>query len=329
MDEKEYDQPPNPQFFFTVHSAWCPPKKSDLMEVQLKQPELSEPSWKDADGKTVTDSQIGIPVKLSVKCNEDIDQDAVVVFRMYPEGADIKTTQAEATLSGKNVDGTAETEEICWGTNDQYEPPDGPNKFFFTAQTKRSKYITSGVFEIKLPEFSNLTWQKDGKKTETIFVHDSVTITCDTKNIPADKEVIVEIFEPGREGADEHIFDVKGIINENKLEIEWPVEYKEKQGTKSKNELDEKGYTIPEYHFHVRYFGFRSEASPVVEIYGQININIKDKYSTKPMRKQKYTIYYPDGSLQDGTTDENGDIFNDRIYIGEKIIIFDNGEMTN
>jgi hypothetical protein len=322
MNEIDYEQPPNPQFFFTAHSAWCPPKKSDLLEITLKKPELSEPSWRDIDGKTLANSQVGIPVKLSVKCNEDVEQNAVVVFRMYPEGADIKTTQADVVLPGKNINGTAETESICWGVNDQHEPPKGPKKFFFTAQTKRSQYITSNVFEIKLPEFSNLSWQRDSKKMETISVHDYVTITCDTRNIPADKEVIVEIFEPGnKEDADEHIFDVKGIINEDKLEIEWPVEYKEKPGTKSKKELDEKGYAIPEYHFYVRYFGFRSEKSPVAKLKNNIMEIALDK-DNKAIVNTEYILITPDKQEIIDKTDADGYIKQGNIVIGKyKLII--------
>jgi len=321
MDEIDYKQPSNPKFFMTVHSAWCPPARSGLVEIQLKKPELSVPSWKDNDEKTLASSQVGIPIKMAVKCNEDVDENASVVFRIYPEGADIKTAQSEATLQGINKDGTAETEELCWGTKDWDDPPDGSNKFFFTAQTRRSRYITSGVLEIKLPEFSNLAWKIDGNNAETLFVHDKVMISCDTKNIPDDKEVLIEIVEPDVKGEDEHIFDVIGKINEGKLEVEWQVEYREKANTKSKKELDEQGYTIPEYHFYVRYYGFRSEASPKVNIKCNI-MEIAFNNDNKAIVNTDYIFITPDKKEIISKTDADGYIKQDNILIGNyKVII--------
>jgi len=321
MHEVDYQKRENPKYFVTAHSAWCPPKRSELMEIQLKRPELSEPCLKDNEENKINDTQVGIPIKFSVNCNEDVEQNADIAFRLYPEGSDIKTTEAECTLRGKNINGIAETEELCWGTKNQESPPEGTNKYFFTAQTRNSPYITSNVFEIKLPEFSNLAWTKDSNNIENAIVNEFLILKCDVKNIPDYQQVIVEIFEPDTEGGDKHIFDVKGKIKDNKLEVEWKVEYLEKVGTKSKNEIDEQKYTIPEYHFLVRYFGYKSEASPVLKLKFNFIERALNK-NNNPIPDTYYVLLTPDGQELYGKTDKKGFIRHDDLYIGKyKIII--------
>ncbi|MCL2289159.1 MAG: hypothetical protein FWC34_00410 [Bacteroidetes bacterium] len=323
MDEIDYKHPDNPKFFATAHSAWCPPIRSKLFEVRLKRRELFEPSWVDVDGKAVTISQAGERIKMSVKCNEDVEPDAVIVFRMYCAGEDIKTTEAQATLPGKNINGVAQSEELCWGVKSWHEPPEGSNKFFFTAQTRNSPYITSSIIEMKPPEFSNLCWSKENQKTDVIFLHEYITISCDTKNIPDYQKVKVEIYEPDENGNDLHIFNVAGKIEKGKLNLQWKVDFLEEENTKSNKEIAEKGYALPEYRFFVRYYGFKSEASPVATLKCNYVERVVDQ-NGNPVPNTDYILITPDGHELYGKTDPKGFVRQDDLYLGKCKVLVQN-----
>ncbi len=84
----------DPVLFFSVHSAWCPWKKSDNLTVELKRPEFSDLIWEavtyDDEGKetgseAASEIRYGKTaiVKASVK---NIDDGKYVNMRIYDEG---------------------------------------------------------------------------------------------------------------------------------------------------------------------------------------------------------------------------------------------------
>ncbi|MDR2921820.1 MAG: hypothetical protein LBU85_00580 [Treponema sp.] len=92
-------------------------------------------------------------------------------------------------------------------------------------------------------------------------------------------------------------------------------------GAKSKKEIDEKGYTIPEYHFYIRYFGYKSDTSPVLKL--------KQNFIEKAINNNgvaiintDYILICPDGQELKGKTDSKGFIRQNDVFIGNyKIVI--------
>jgi hypothetical protein len=76
------------KWFFTAHSAWCPPKESGTMTVELLRPEITKCEWKDSEGETTDKNVLGELAVLSTE-TKDIEDGKTVTFKIYPEGADI------------------------------------------------------------------------------------------------------------------------------------------------------------------------------------------------------------------------------------------------
>jgi uncharacterized Zn-binding protein involved in type VI secretion len=138
----------DPKFFFTAHSAWCPAKRSGTVMVRLKRPELSQPLWKDAEGRETSEGLTGAALSLSVSCNADMREGAAVIFRVYPEGAEPEKDAPAAEREAPNKGGSAAAEWTYHYKHDPAKPLKAKPRFFFTASGQRSKTIKSGILEI-------------------------------------------------------------------------------------------------------------------------------------------------------------------------------------
>jgi hypothetical protein len=151
----------DPEFYFTAHSAWCPFKKSDMVTVELKRPELTDPQWKDAEGNRTDKGLVGEALKLSVSCNEDMEEGAGVIFRIYPGGADAKREQPVAELGSANKGGTAEAQWTYHYVHDGENPLTEKPRFFFVAMGQRCGDVRSGNAEISQTLHIRITTSND------------------------------------------------------------------------------------------------------------------------------------------------------------------------
>jgi hypothetical protein len=136
------------KFFFTAHSAWCPFKKSGNLEVKLRRPEITSCEWKDGEGSATGKGLAGETLKMSVSCNEDMEDGAGVTFRVYKEGADPERDKPEYEIGSKNEGGTAEAEWTYTYKHDPEKPLTEKPKYFFTVNAQRCKEAKSGNVEI-------------------------------------------------------------------------------------------------------------------------------------------------------------------------------------
>jgi hypothetical protein len=145
------DGPPpeeDPEFFFTVHSAWCPFGRSGMLTVELKRPELSEPEWVDQEGKSTDKGLAGEGLKMAVSCNEDMEEGAGVTFRVYGKGADPKRDRPVFETGSQNKGGKAEAEWAYRYKHDPENPLKEKPKYFFTVNGRRCAEVRSGDVEI-------------------------------------------------------------------------------------------------------------------------------------------------------------------------------------
>jgi phage baseplate assembly protein gpV/uncharacterized Zn-binding protein involved in type VI secretion len=138
----------DPEYFFSAHSAWCRYKKSGNATVELRRPELTNPEWLDKDGNGTGKGLVGETLKLGVSCNEDVEEGAGVIFKVYPEGADAEQDRPVAELAVVNKEGKAEAEWVYRYKHDPENPLKEKPKFYFTAAAKRCKEAKSGNAEI-------------------------------------------------------------------------------------------------------------------------------------------------------------------------------------
>jgi hypothetical protein len=110
------------------------------------------------------------------------------------------------------------------------------------------------------PAFRSLKWKKASSEITEALVDDEVTIFFEVVNIDAGETVNVEILEYDDDGRHDHIEDLTGEVKNGRVEIPWTVEYHEdNDDTNSAREIEEQGYTLPEYFFVAEYNGTESE----------------------------------------------------------------------
>jgi hypothetical protein len=131
-----------------VHSAWCPPKKSEYLTVELKRSELSGLEWLDGEGGSTDNGLAEETLKMGADCNGDMEEGAWVMFRVYREGADAKRDKPASEKTAQNKEGRAEAEWAYEYRHDSEKPLTKKPKYFFTANAQRCKEAKSGNVEI-------------------------------------------------------------------------------------------------------------------------------------------------------------------------------------
>jgi murein DD-endopeptidase MepM/ murein hydrolase activator NlpD len=123
----------DPVFFFTAHSAWCPPRTSDMLTVKLKrseiegeeeakaeeeaqvedaeeddavededeqpEPEILSVKCLDKEGKEISKCPANEPLMFEAVCNDHVDEGASVTFNVYCEGDDPEQDEPVETFS--------------------------------------------------------------------------------------------------------------------------------------------------------------------------------------------------------------------------------------
>jgi phage protein D len=163
--------------------------------------------------------------------------------------------------------------------------------------------------QAKNPSITNLRWMKDGEQVTRANVDDAAVLTADVRDIDDGDSIQINIWEKDKAGSDDFITRVYSPVKNGKVEKEWKVEYHEDiDDIESKQEQEEKGYTLPEYVFKMETTTgpeFESEESPVLEVVDWMEIKVVDE-SGKPLKNEKVTILKNNEKIQEAETDENG-----------------------
>ena len=147
---------------------------------------------------------------------------------------------------------------------------------------------------------------------------------ADTHNIADGTSATIKIVEKDDDGNDDEVATLKTTVQNNKIECAWKVVYTaDDDDADSKQEQEEKGYTLPEYAFTVECDGEKSTESGQLDVMGWIKTQFKDKKTGNPIANKKYTVYLLDGSIIKGSTDENGFVDLEELKYGEYFIDFE------
>ena len=173
--------------------------------------------------------------------------------------------------------------------------------------------------EKKNPSITNPRWENADNQTITkALVGDEVYLCADTENIADGASATIRIVEKDDDGNDDFVTELSTAVQEGKIRCKWKVVYTEdNDDTDSQKEMEEKGYTLPEYAFTVECDGVESEESGQLDVRGWILATIRNKESGAPMPNQDYVIYKTDGNIIKGTTDKNGTIDIKNLAFGE------------
>ena len=137
----------------------------------------------------------------------------------------------------------------------------------------------------------------------------------------------IKIVEKDDDGNDDEVESPNTKIQNGKIKCKWKVVYMEdNDDTESQQEMEEKGYTLPEYAFTVECGGEKSAESGQLDVRGFMKVRLVDRISQEPLKNRNYVIYFDsitkDKIIQEGKSDSDGCIeINEINYISFKIDI--------
>ena len=162
---------------------------------------------------------------------------------------------------------------------------------------------------------TNPRWENaDGKPITKALVGNEVTLCADTHNIADGTSATIKIVEKDADGNDDDVATLNAAVQNNTIECAWKVVYTaDDDDAESRKEMEEKGYTLPEYAFTIECGGEKSAESGQLDIKDEIEIIVSnfDKLKGKTLR-----LSWKDGSSKEVTIDREKLKISD-VYIGK------------
>lgn len=176
----------------------------------------------------------------------------------------------------------------------------------------------------KNPKIMNPHWEDaDGQTITKALVGDEVYLCADVTDIADGATATIKIVEKDDDGNDDDLTVLTDKVQDGKIRCDWKVVYMEdNDDTESQQELEEKGYTLPEYAFTVECDGVESDESGQLDVMGWIKTQFRDRRTGKLIANRKYTIYLSDDTIKKGTTDSDGFVYEKDLKHGEYYIEF-------
>ena len=135
----------------------------------------------------------------------------------------------------------------------------------------------------------------------------------------------IKVIEKDDDGNDDFVTEMSAAVQDGKIRRKWKVIYTEdNDDTDSQKEMEEKGYTLPEYAFTVECNGTESEESGQLDVTGGLKVQLKEKKTNAILKNIKISLKQNDSIYKTLTTDENGCFELMEIPIGEYEIILEN-----
>ena len=193
-------------------------------------------------------------------------------------------------------------------------------------QTESQNDTEESNAEERNPTITNPHWENADNQTVTkALVGDEVFLCADVTDIADGVSATIRIVEKDGDGNDDFVTELGVAVQEGKIRCKWKVVYTEdNDDTDSRKELEEKGYTLPEYAFSVECDGTKSEESKLLDVRGGFKVQLKDKNTNIVLRNTKISLKQNDSIYKNLTTDENGYFELMEIPIGEYEIILKN-----
>ena len=176
----------------------------------------------------------------------------------------------------------------------------------------------------KSPKISNPRWEDaSGRTIAKALVGDEVYLCADVTDIADGATAKINIVE--KDGDDDFVAELSTSVQEGKIRRKWKVVYMaDDDDTDSQKELEEKGYTLPEYAFTVECDGTKSEESGQLDVTGGLKVQLKENKTNAILKNIKISLKQNDSIYKTLTTDENGCFELMEIPIGEYEIILEN-----
>ena len=190
------------------------------------------------------------------------------------------------------------------------------------AETQNDTEITSAE---KTPTISNPRWEAaDGQTIAKALVGDEVYLCADVTDIADGATAKLKIVEKDDDGDDDDLTVLTDKVQDGKIRCDWKVVYMEdNDDTESQKEMEEKGYTLPEYAFTVECDGVESDESPQLDVRGWIKFQLKETESDRIFSNVPVRILKEDGTIIKCKSDENGYVYLKDLLFGKYSIELD------
>ena len=172
-------------------------------------------------------------------------------------------------------------------------------------ETQNDTEITSAE---KTPTISNPRWEDENGRTITkALVGDEVFLCADVTDIADGATAKIKVIEKDNDGNDDFVAELGAAVQDGKIRRKWKVVYMaDDDDTDSQKEMEEKGYTLPEYAFTAESSGVKSEESGQLDVKSGIRFLLQNKQNGKLLKKIPYLILKNKEVIYKGRTDENG-----------------------
>ena len=120
---------------------------------------------------------------------------------------------------------------------------------------------------------------------------DEVYLCAEVTDIADGTTAKIKIVEKDDDGNDDEVESPNTKVQNGKIKCKWKVVYMEdNDDTESRKEMEEKGYTLPEYAFTVECGGEKSAESGQLDVRGWVSLEFDEKDS-KILRAFSLCLY--------------------------------------
>ena len=169
---------------------------------------------------------------------------------------------------------------------------------------------------------TQLLWKKDTSAISKALIGDTVLLCAEVRNIPDGTDAVIRITEQDDDGTNDAVAVLTAAVSNGRILCAWDVVYTaDNDDSSSVQELQEKGYTVPEYVFTVECGGVKSGKSPLLEVMCWIRTKVINQYTKAPIKNRKYQIMKNNNIIITGKTDNEGYVYLSDIEIGNFVLV--------
>ncbi|MCL2231830.1 MAG: hypothetical protein FWB99_01995 [Treponema sp.] len=157
-----------------------------------------------------------------------------------------------------------------------------------------------------IPEFNNLRWSDFHSEIKEAHIHDEIVIMFETRNIPENEIVYVEIWEQTDNVLMDFIERLQGTVKNNAVQIQWTIGLDfNNEGANFNQEIERNRYTIVDLVFLVKHED-QIISSGLLAVLGLMNIQVLCGETREPRRNIDLVVISPVNERIYARTDGDG-----------------------
>ena len=174
----------------------------------------------------------------------------------------------------------------------------------------------------KNPAITNPRWENaDGNTITKALVGDEVYLCAEVTDIDDGATAKIKIVEKDDDGNDDDLTVLTDEVQGGKIRCDWKVIYTEdNDDAESQKEMEEKGYTLPEYAFSVECDGVKSAESGQLDVRGFFERKVCYANTDIPVQGIKYDLEFSSDYKKTSDANSDGIITEKNLPIGRFLL---------